>query len=325
MRRRSFLTLIGGAAALAPLTSYAQQIARTYRIGGLVASGRQAPHIIAFFDELRTNGFIEGQNLEVLPEGFGFRNEQLPPLAASLIEAAPDVLLAGGAIAIRRLQQGTQTIPVVAVTEDMVADGLVNSFARPGGNITGVSLLSPELDGKRQEVLIEAVPGIKHLTILADANTTPPKHTLELQEQARRRGVECSILSIASPEQLVSAMESIKSSGSKGINVLAGPLLGSYPNRRAVIDHANRLRMPAIYQWPEMAEEGGLAAYGPRFADVFRQMARQVVRVLHGAKPSQLPVEQPTRFELVLNLKTAKLIGHEIPASLVLRADKVIE
>jgi putative ABC transport system substrate-binding protein len=207
----------------------------------------------------------------------------------------------------------------------MVSEGLVNSLARPGGNITGISLLSPELDGKRQDLLIEAVPGIKRLAVLADANITPPKHLQELQEGARRHGVECTIIPIATPEQIVPTMERIRDSGSQAINVLAGPLFGSYPNRSTIIENANRLRLPAVYQWPEMAEEGGMAAYGSRFADIFRQMARQVVRVLRGGKPSEIPVEQPTRFELVLNLKTAKVIGHEIPAIFVLRADKVIE
>ena len=242
-----------------------------------------------------------------------------------MIKAAPDVLLAGGAFAIRTLQQGTQIVPVVALTEDMVAEGLVKSLARPGGNTTGVSLLSPELDGKRQDVLIEAVPGINRLALLADANTTPPRHLQELQEGARRRGVECASIPVANPDHIVSAMESIKASGAEAVNVLAGPLFGSYPNRNTVIEHANRLRLPAVYQWPEMAEEGGLVAYGSRFADIFRQMARQVVSVLRGAKPNEIPIEQPTRFELVLNLKTARAIGHEIPAGLVLRADKVIE
>ena len=325
MRRREFITLLGGAAALTPLMSHAQQVGRTYRLGGVVASGRQAPHIVAFFDELRSSGFIEGQNLEVLSNGFGFRNEQILELASLMIKAAPDVLLAGGAFAIRTLQQGTQIVPVVALTEDMVAEGLVKSLARPGGNTTGVSLLSPELDGKRQDVLIEAVPGINRLALLADANTTPPRHLQELQEGARRRGVECASIPVANPDHIVSAMESIKASGAEAVNVLAGPLFGSYPNWNTVIEHANRLRLPAVYQWPEMAEEGGLVAYGSRFADIFRQMARQVVSVLRGAKPNEIPIEQPTRFELVLNLKTARAIGHEIPAGLVLRADKVIE
>ena len=135
MRRRDVLTLIGGAAALAPLMSHAQQVGRTYRLGGVVPSSRQAPHIVAFFDELRSSGFIEGQNLEVLSNAFGLGNKQIPELASLMIKAAPDVLLAGGIFAIRTLQQGTHTVPVVALSEDMVAEGLVKSLARPGGTL----------------------------------------------------------------------------------------------------------------------------------------------------------------------------------------------
>src|SRR5437764_8106786 len=159
MRRREFITLLGGAAAAWPLATQAQDPGRTYRLGFLNPSPRQASPMLALFDELRLNGFIEGQNLLVLPGGFEVGNDNLPELAAVLVKAAPDAIVAGPALVLRAVQSVTSTIPIIGMTEDMVAEGLVASFARPGGNITGISLLSPELDGKRQEILIAAVSG----------------------------------------------------------------------------------------------------------------------------------------------------------------------
>jgi putative ABC transport system substrate-binding protein len=206
----------------------------------------------------------------------------------------------------------------------MVAAGLVTSLARPGGNTTGISLLSPELDGKRQDILMEAVPGSRRMAALADSNVTPPRHLEALQKAARARGVELIVFGVSKPEQIAPAINDAKASGAEALNFLATPLFGG-SHRRAVIERVAALRLPAIYQWPEMAEEGGLAAYGPRQTQIFRQRAQMVVKILRGAKPSDIPVEQPTHFELVINLQTAKAIGYEVPAGLVLRADKVIE
>jgi putative ABC transport system substrate-binding protein len=158
MRRREFITLVGGTAIAWPLGAGAQDAGRTYRIGFLLPSTRDSPAVVALFDQLRLNGFVEGQNLVVIPGGFGVPNDQIAVVAASLVAASPDVIVAGPELPLRALSLATQTIPVVGMTEDMVADGLVASFDRPGGNITGISLLSPELDGKRQEILIEATP-----------------------------------------------------------------------------------------------------------------------------------------------------------------------
>jgi putative ABC transport system substrate-binding protein len=211
----------------------------------------------------------------------------------------------------------------VVITEDMVAAGFAASLARPGGNITGISLMSPDLDGKRQDILIEAVPGARRIAALADSNVATLRHLQALEEAARAHGKELLVVRAAKAEGLVPAMNDANTRGTGALNVLSSPML--FLNRRVILERAAELRLPAVYQWPEMAEEGGLLGYGPRFVEVFRQRARMVAKILSGAKPADLPVEQPTTFELVINLKTAKAIGHEVPAGLVLRANKVIE
>jgi ABC-type uncharacterized transport system substrate-binding protein len=327
VRRREFITLLGGAAAAWPLATQAQEPGRTYRLGFLNPSPRQTPPMLALFDELRLNGFIEGQNLLVLPGGFEVGNDHLAELAAALVKAAPDAIVAGPALVLRAVQSVTRTIPIIGMTEDMVAEGLVASFARPGGNITGISLLSPELDGKRQEILIGAVSGARRMAAMADSNATPPHHLQALQHASRSRGVELSTFSVGRPEEITSAIDAAKASGAEALNFLASPLFsvpGTQTNR-IVLDRIAVVRLPSIFQWPETAEAGALAGYGPRFTDMYRQRARMVVKVLRGASPADIPVEQPVRFELVINLRAAKAIGHEVPADLVLRADEVIE
>jgi putative ABC transport system substrate-binding protein len=327
MRRREFITLLGGAAAAWPLATQAQEPGRTYRLGFLNPSPRQAPPMLALFDELRLNGFIEGENLVVLPGGFEVGNDHLAELAAALVKASPDAIVAGPALPLRALKAVTGTVPLVGMTEDMVAEGLVASFARPGGNITGVSLLSPELDGKRQEILIGAVPDARRIAAMADSNATPPHHLQTLQSAARSRGVELLTFSIGRPEEITSAIDAAKASSAKALNFLASPLFsvpGTQTNR-LVLDRIAVVRLPAISQWPDTAEAGALAGYGPRFTEMYRQRARMLVKILRGSSPADIPVEQPVRFELVLNLKAAIAIGYEVPAELVLRADKVIE
>jgi ABC-type uncharacterized transport system substrate-binding protein len=324
MRRRDFIKVIGGTAAFWPLNASAQEPGRTYRLGGLTPSPRDAPHYVAFFGELRRLGFIEGQNLTVDWRGYGLRTEQFPDIALELIKAKVDVIFCAGDAAVRAAQQATVTIPILAVTDDMVGSGLVRSLGQPRGNTTGVSILANELDGKRQDILIEAVPGLRRMVALADANMTTPQHLQALQVAVRARGAELSIHRVAKSEEVVPAIDAAKTSDAAALNVLASPLL--YANRRVIIERAAALRLPAVYQWPEMAEEGGLIAYGPRIIQMFRELGgQQLIKLFRGAKPTDMPVQQPTHFELVINLQTAKAIGHEVPAGLVLRADKIIE
>jgi putative ABC transport system substrate-binding protein len=326
MRRREFIAALGGAAAW-PLVARGQEPGRIYRLGFLIPTPRNRPPVLALFDELRLNGFIENQNLDVLPGGFDVHDEQIAELAAALVKAVPDAIIAGPERPLRALQNTTRTVPLVGMSEDLVAEGLVASLARPGGNITGISLLSPELDGKRQDILIEAAPGVRRIAVMFDSKVTPPYHLQVLQRAARSRGVEASILGVEAAEDIGSAMDAAKTSNAEAFNFPATPLF-SVPgtrNNQMVLERVTAMRLPAIFQWPETAEIGALLGYGPRFTDVYRQRARIVAKILRGAKPADIPVEQPTRFELAINLKVARAIGYEIPASLVLRADKVIE
>jgi putative tryptophan/tyrosine transport system substrate-binding protein len=323
MRRRKFITLLGGAAAW-PLAAWAQQAGRTYRVGGLSAVPRISPPTVAMFDELRRFGFIEGQNLTIDWRQYTLHIDLISEFAADLVKAKVDVIYAVGDPAIRAAQQATATIPILGITLDMVGEGLVNSLARPGGNTTGVSVLATELDGKRQEILIEAVPGLHRMAILADTKATRSPQLQAFQDAAHARNIELSIHRIASTEEITAAIDAAKASGAAALNVLSSPLL--YGNHQLIMDRVAALRLPAIYSWAEAAEQGGFVAYGPRLVQIFRErMTQQLVKLLRGVKPGDIPIEQPTKFELVINLKTANAMGVTVPATLVARADKVIE
>jgi putative ABC transport system substrate-binding protein len=189
--------------------------------------------------------------------------------------------------------------------------------------LTGISILATELDIKRQEILIEMVHASRHIAALADPGVTAATHLDELRNAAAKRGVELSIYPVHGPEEIVAAIDQAQADEATALNVLASAFL--HANRKIILDRTAALRLPAIYQWSETAEEGGLAAYGPRFAMLYRQLARQLVKLLHGAKPADIPIEQPTEFELVINLNTAKALGLTIPEAMLDRADKVVE
>jgi putative tryptophan/tyrosine transport system substrate-binding protein len=323
MRRREFITLMGASVAW-PFAALAQQAGRTYRVGGLSSGPRNSPAIVAMFDELRRFGFVEGQNLTIDWRQYTLHIDLISEFAADLVKAKVDVIWAAGDAAIRAAQQATTTIPILGGSEDMVAAGLVKSMARPGGNTTGMSLLATELDGKRQEILIEAVPGLRRMGALADSNNETDARLQALQEAARARNVELSLHRIARPEEIAAAIDAAKASGAAALNVLSSPVL--YTSRQVIRDRVAALRLPAIYIWVEEAEEGGLLAYGPSILQIFRELiAQQLVKLLRGIKPADIPIEQPTKFELVINLKTANAIGVTVPATLVARADEVIE
>jgi putative ABC transport system substrate-binding protein len=322
MRRREFITVLGAFAAAWPLAASAQEPGQTYRVGCLFPNPRMVPHD-ALFDELRRAGFLEGQNLSVDWRSFGQRADMAPDFAAEMIKVRPDVVLAGGDPAIRAAAQLTSTIPILGITEDLVGAGFANSLTKPGGNTTGISVLAAVLDGKRQEILIEAVPKIRRIATLADANATSPRQSRTLQDAARRRGIEFSIHWVSRPDEITPAIDAAKKMPAEALNVLASPLL--YGNRAEIMGHVAALRLPAIYQWPEIAEEGGLVGYGPRIVQIYQgPLARQLIAILRGKKPADLPVERPAKSDLVINLQTAKAIGIEIPAGLVSRADKLI-
>ena len=323
MRRREFIIILGGAAVAWPLAARPQEAGRTYRVGGMTASSRNAPIIVAMFDELLRAGFVEAQNLTIDWRTYGTDADLIPELAADLVKAHVDVIYAAGDPAIRAAQGATKTISILGVTEDMVAAGLVNSLARPGGNTTGLSILATELDGIRQQILIEAMPGIRRMAALVDPNSAS-LHIQALEDAARARGVGLSIYRVARAEEILAAIDTAKASGAETVNVLSSAYF--WGNRQIIMQGVAALRLPAMYHLPEFAEEGGLIAYGPRAVQVFRDiMAPQLVKLLRGIKPADIPVEQPTKFELVINLKTAKALGLDVPAQLLARADEVIE
>jgi ABC-type uncharacterized transport system substrate-binding protein len=206
MRRRDLITLLGGAAAW-PLAARGQEPGRIYRLGCLFASPRDAPHYVALSDELRRLGFTEGQNLIIDAVGFGLSPERMEKHAADLVKARVDIILAGGDPAVRAAQGATASIPILAFTDDMLGQGFVTSLAKPGGNTTGVTILASELDGKRQEILIEAVPGVRRIAVLADSNVSTPPRLRALEAAARARGIELSIHSVARREEIGSANE----------------------------------------------------------------------------------------------------------------------
>jgi putative ABC transport system substrate-binding protein len=327
MNRRAFMSLVGAASASRaswPLAARAQEPGRIYRIGSLQSAPRDAPHHLAFFAELRRLGLVEGQNLTVDWRGYGMRVEQFDEHALSLVKANVDVIVAAGDSAVYVAQQATRAIPILGMSEDMVGQGFVRSLAHPGGKITGVSLLSPELDGKRQELLVEALPAIRWIAALVDGNITPPAHVQDLARQAHARGVELRIHRASTAEEIAPAVEAAKAAGAQALNVLASALL--FNNRAIIFDRVKALRLPAIYQWPEMADRDGFISYGPRIVQLYRDvMTRQLARLLRGVKPADIPAEQPTKFELVINLKTARALDVEIPPTLIARADEVIE
>jgi len=316
------MILLGGAALLHSPVGRAQEPGRVYRLGFLAAGPLPNPLYIAFLDELHRSGFVKGQNLRI-DERSLVSAEKASDIATTMIGTSLDAIVANGAPLIRAVQKATRTVPILTTADDLVGSGLVRSFAHPGGNTTGISILATELDGKRQELLTELVPAARHIAALADPGVIVPGHLRALEDAARTGGIELSVCRVSKGEEIVPAIDAARSSGAQALNVLASPLFNAY--QQMILQRTAALKLPAIYQWPEIAEAGGLAAYGPRFSQIGRQSARQLVKIFRGAKPADIPVEQPDKFELVINLRTAKAIGLEVPPALLDLADKVIE
>jgi len=325
VRRRALLRVIGGVSAGALARSrfgLAQAPGRVYRIGIMAGTRDDEVPWPPFFDELARLGFVEGKNLQI--EGyFAMQDENAPAVATILTAKAVDAIVTGGYRRTRAAQIATRSIPILTVADDLILVGLVDSLAHPGGNTTGISILATELDSKRQELLLELVPGAQRIAALADPNVTRPEHFSTLVGQAREHGVACSIHIVGNPQQIIPSIEAAHAEGAQGLNVLASPLLNA--NQQLIIERTAAFKLPAIYQWPEVAEAGGLAAYGPNYKQLYRQHARQLAKLLGGTKPADMPVEQPTKFELVISLKTAKALGLTVPQSLIARADELME
>ena len=319
--RRTFLTLLGGAAAAWPHAARAQQ-GRLPVVGVLRPSAKDAePFVEPFRRYMKAIGWEEGRNIRFLFAWMEGRNERAPLLAGDFVAQNVDLIVTFGDPAIRAAQHATQAIPIVGMTDDMVGSGLVASLARPGGNTTGVSILAPELNVKRLEILHEFVPQAQRIAVLADPSTISTH--AQLTGAARDLGVELVIFEVQDLAQIGVPLDAIAGAKVEAVNVLASPQL--YGARYLIIERMRKARLPAIYQFPEAAEEGGLLSYGPRLLLCFRHVVSLVDKVLRGAKPADLPIEQPTKFELVVNLKTASALEMTISPALLLRADEVIE
>jgi ABC-type uncharacterized transport system substrate-binding protein len=314
----------------APLTADAQPAAKIYRIGLLGSYSPTSPTANAalweaFFQGLRELGYVEGRNILIEGRFYGDQTERLPALAAELVRLNVDVIVTQSPPAPEATQRATSTIPIVfAVHQDPVGSGLVASLARPGRNVTGLSTLAPELVGKRLQLLKEAVPGISRVAVLS--NPAIPSQALELREAeiaARSLKVQLQVLQARAPSDFASASSAMTKDRAGGLIALGGALF--FAHRTRIVELAAQSRLPAIYNSKEFAEAGGLMAYGPNLRENFRRAATYVDKILKGAKPGDLPVEQPTKFEFIVNLKTAKALGLTIPPSLLLRADRVIE
>jgi ABC-type uncharacterized transport system substrate-binding protein len=307
---------------LAPPAGEAQQTTKLHRIGILFPYVAADPLNEKMRQAFRDLGYIEGHTIAIEWRYVGGDTARLPALAAELARLELAAIIAIGDRAIRATRQATTTTPIIAGSDDLVGEGHVASLARPGGSVTGVSILASELNAKRLEMLKAAVSTASRVTVLWDP-ATGAFHLTSLEAVARKLNVALKIEEVRRLEDLKRAFESARAWRAEALNVLASPLLHAL--RQPIIDDASRNRLPAIYQWEESATAGGLMSYGPSRRDVFRVIVVQLDRVLKGAKPAELPVEQPTKFELVINLKTAKALGLTIPQSILGRADQVIQ
>ena len=323
MKRRTFITLVGGAAAAWPLAARAQQKLPTIGYLGTAAAAAWAPWTAAFVQRLHELGWTDGRTVEIQYRWAEGRAERWAEIAAEFVRLKVDVIVTGGNAAVAA-KQASSAVPIVfALVDDPVGLGLIASLARPGGNVTGLSIQNPDLAGKRVELLREVVPGLRRLAIMANVELPSAASEMrEVQTAARTLDLDATTFPIRRAEDIAPAFEALK--GSADALYIVGDGL--------VITHRVRIntlaliaRLPTIYPVREYVDAGGLMSYGPNFPDQFRRAADYVDKILRGAKPGEIPVEQPTKFDLVINLTTAKALGLTIPESFLLRADEVIE
>ena len=326
MRRREFITLLGGAAAAWPLAARAQQDARARTIGFMSANASSAlsSEIDAFVQRLRELGWIEGRNIATEYRWADGRFERLAGFAADFVRQKVDIIVAEGTVAVLAAKQTTATIPIVfPVAGDPIGNKLVASIARPGGNVNGLSIQAADLAPKRLGLFREIVPSLTRLAIMAnvDSPNTMPE-VGEVQATVRMLGLEATAVEVRRAADIAPAFEALKGRAD-ALYVAPDPLVLS--NRVRINALALGLRLPTMYAYRNYVETGGLMSYGTNITDLFRRTGDFVDRILRGAKPSELPIEQPTQFDLVVNLTTAKALGLTIPESFLLRADEVIE
>jgi putative tryptophan/tyrosine transport system substrate-binding protein len=329
MDRRTFLAGTGAVLLAAPLAAEAQQAAKVARIGYLAANlGANRELLEAVRQGLRDLGYVEGRNLVIEYRSAEGQPERLPSLAAELVALKVDVIVTSGTPQALAAKQATRTVPIVfAGVSDPVRSGLVTSLAQPGGNATGSSLLAPELVGKSLEQLKQAVPGVSRVAVLWQPGALGERTDKEMVKgadvAARTLGVRPQFVEARGPANFDRAFSDMTKAHAGGLVVLSTPMFAS--ERRRLVALAAKNRLPAVYPLREYVDAGGLMAYGPNAVDMYRRAATYVDKILKGAKPADLPVEQPTKFELVINLKTAKALGLTIPQSVLARADEVIQ
>jgi putative tryptophan/tyrosine transport system substrate-binding protein len=327
MRRRDLTVLFVVGTALWPLHIHAQQSQEVPRIGVLLpgAPASFSLRTKAFLEGLRQLGYVEGRTIEIEWKWGDDQLDTLSGLAADLVRGNVSVLVTGGTSAAQALKAATQTIPIViAIVGDPVAAGLVDNLARPGGNATGFSIVAPELGTKRLELLKEIVPSLPSIAVLS--NTKNPQSKIEMKEMqtaAQAMALQLHPVEISTEDELENAFAAMNRAAAQALIVLTDPIL--FSQRKRIVDLASKYKLPAVYSFRGFVEEGGLMSYGPSDADLLRRAAGYVDRILKGAKPSELPVEQPTKFDLAINLATAKALGLKFPPSILAIADDVIE
>jgi putative tryptophan/tyrosine transport system substrate-binding protein len=329
MRRRDFMTLVVGTSALAwPLAADAQQAGKIARIGYLASNLTNQGPLEAFRQGLRDLGYVEGRNVVIEYRDAQGKLEPLQALAAELVALKVDVIVASSTAAALAAKQATTVVPIVFGTvPDPVATGLVSSLARPGGNVTGLSNLNADLVGKCLEYLTQAVAGVSRVAVLwqpgAFGERTEKEMLKDAEGAARALGLQLQFVEARDPADIDRAFSEITGARSDAVTVLvSGMLLGE---RRHLVDLAIKNRLPVVYTFRELVDAGGLMSYGPSLADLFRRAASYVDKILKGTKPADLPVEQPIKLELVINLQTAQALGIAVPPTLLARADQVIE
>jgi putative ABC transport system substrate-binding protein len=321
--------LAGAFGLLAAPIAAAQSPARVPRIGLLGGAPPTSPEASqlwgAFLQGLRDLGYVESQNVVIEGRFYRDRTDQVHALASELVRLPVDVIVAGTAPAPEAAKQATSTIPIVMLSHpDPVGSGLVASLARPGGNVTGLSSVSPELRGKQLQLLKEVLPGLSRVAIFS--NPTIPSHATDVRETqvaARTLKMRLQVVEVRTPSELPGAFSAATRERAGAVVVLSGTLF--FAHRARIVELAAQSRLPAMYSWRENAEAGGFMVYGPSLRDNWRRAATYVDRILKGAKPEDLPVEQPTRLELVVNLKAASALGVTLPPAVLARADAIIQ
>ena len=323
MRRRDFIKVVAASAMIWPLAARAQQ-ASIAKVGLLWpgAGPPVSPRMESFREGLRRSGYVEGQNVMIELRYTQAGQEQLADHAADLVRANVDVIATFGDGPTKIAQAASSTIPIVTIGDDPLGSGLIGSLSRPGGNTTGISIIAAELSAKRLELLSTIVPGLSRVVALWDP-TSGPSQVAMSENAARTMKLKLQILEVKHRDDLDGTFRAARDGQAQAVNIFSSPFLASL--YREIIDRAAEYRLPAIYQWREHAEAGGLMSYGPSLPAMWEQDGAMVARILKGAKPSEMPVEQPAKFELIINLKTAKALGLTVSRDFLLIADEVIE